>query len=328
MKIVILSYFHSIFGPKPLIQIPKVLSDERASEIAKLMDMAFDKGFFIHKFSDVITTNYFFEVPSPWARGKKEMVLVSVVFNSENEENLSIYETPLAEFASKFSKIRDIYQSFYISDFSKLKYKEAIQEKFKEAKNLMEELLKALPIETVSIQGKAAKLFIFGLDGAGKTTLLNRIKHNLFISTAPTLNVNILRIVLNNLQIVCFDVAGQKRFRNSWRTFMNATNGLIFVFDSSDLSRIDEAREELYRVLGYEEAQGLPLLVLSNKIDLKPHGSVEEIIDGLQLNRLNNREWKLIETSALNNIGVEEGFSWISKQILKNWATILQMQEN
>jgi GTPase SAR1 family protein len=104
---------------------------------------------------------------------------------------------------------------------------------------------------------------------------------------------------------------------------MDATNGLIFVVDSSDFQRIDEAREELWRVLEFDEAQGLPLLILSNKVDLTAHVTDQDIIDGLRLNELKDREYSLIETSALNNTGVQEGFSWISKQILNRWANLL-----
>jgi small GTP-binding protein len=320
---IILSFFHQISGPKILIENPKVFSEKQTSNVARLIDSAFEKGFFIHKFPDMLSANYFFEVPSSWARGRRETVLISILFNSDYKENLSIYETSLTEFVLKFLKEKDIYQSFYISEYTKLKFKDSIQAALQEAQSLIQDLIISLPIEIVSIQKSTAKLFVFGLDHAGKTTLLNRIKDSIFIQTSPTLNVNILQILLNNLQIVCFDVAGQKRFRDSWRKFMNATNGLIFVIDSSDFQRIDEAREELLRVLEYEEAKGLPLLILSNKIDLSSHVTPQDIIQGLHLNELRDRDYTLIETSALNNIGVQEGFSWIAKQILNKWAKIL-----
>lgn len=323
MLSIILSHFHQISGPRILIENPKVFSDKQTYNVARLIDSAFEKGFFIHKFPDLLSANYFFEVPSPWARGSRELVLISILFNSDHKENLSIYETSLTEFVLKFLKEKDIYQSFYISEFTKLKFKDSIQAAFQEAQNLVSDLINSLPDEIVSIQKNTAKLFVFGLDRAGKTTLLNRIKDSVFIQTAPTLNVNILQILLNNLQIVCFDVAGQKRFRGSWRKFMDATNGLIFVIDSSDFQRIDEAREELLRVLEYEEAKGLPLLILSNKIDLSSHVTPQDIIRGLHLKELRDRDYNLIETSALNNIGVQEGFSWIAKQILNKWANLL-----
>lgn len=323
MESVILSYFHRSYGPKVLIEAPQIFSDSQTEHIAKLIDGSFEKGFFIHKFPDMLSTNYFFEVPSPWARGNRELALISIIFRPDYKESLSLYETSLAEFVSKFLNDNEIYKCFYISEFSKLKFKESIQIKFADAQSLVQDLLNSLPSEMLSIQKSTAKLFIFGLDRAGKTTILNRIKDNSFIQTTPTLNVNILQILLNNLQIVCFDVAGQKRFRNSWRKFMDATNGLIFVIDSSDDQRIDEAREELWRVLEFEEAQGLPLLILSNKVDLTTHVTDQDMVEGLHLTELKDREYNLFETSALNNVGVQEGFSWISKQILTKWANLL-----
>jgi ADP-ribosylation factor protein 6 len=320
---VVLSYFHSIYGPRVLIQTPKVFTDQRVERVAKLMDTIFEKGYFIHKFSDIIAANYLFQIQSPWARGRKEMVLISVIFDSDTSENITEYEIPLKEFITKFRRVPKNHQCFYKSDFSKHKFKESIDEKFSTVEILLKDLYKALPLETVSIRGKATKLFIFGLDQAGKTTLLNRLKDNIFFQTLPTLNINIMQIVLNNMQLVCFDVAGQKRFRNSWRTFMTATNGLIFVFDSSNLDRIDEAREELFKVLGYEEAQSIPLLVFSNKIDIARHATLEDVIQGLHLHHITNREWHILESSALNNIGVEDGFSWISRQILRKLALVI-----
>ena len=323
MKSVVLSYFHPVFGPTVILEAPKIFSKKQTDNAAKLIDTSFENGYFIYKFADLISTNYFFEVPSPWARGNKEMILISIIFDAENEANLSVYETPLSEFVTKFSSVEDVYQCFYRNDIKKLKFKDSIIAKFQEVQTLVEDLYRVLPADSISIQGKAAKLFIFGLDGAGKTTLLNRIKHNIFMQTSPTLNVNILQILFNNLQIVCFDVAGQKRFRNSWRTFMTATNGLIFVLDSSDPSRIGEAREELWRVLEYKEADGCPLLIIVNKIDLDPHSNSDEIKRSLHLNELNNRTVNILETSAINNVGVQEGFSWISKQILATWSSAL-----
>ncbi|MHA1266490.1 MAG: ADP-ribosylation factor family protein [Candidatus Helarchaeota archaeon] len=323
MKAVILSYFHPIYGPKVLFEIPKVFSEKQTSNVAKLIDTSFEKGYFIHKFPDFISTNYFFEIASPWARGNKEMVLISILFNTNYEANLFMYETPLVEFVNNFTNVEHIYQCFYFNEVSKLKYKDSITQKYIEAQNLVQALYNVLPAETVSIQRTAAKLFIFGLDRVGKTTLLNRIKHNIFVRTSPTINVNILQILMNNLEIVCFDVAGQKQFRNSWRTFLSGSNGLIFVVDSSDPARLDEARKELWRVLEYEEADGLPLLILSNKIDLENHVPLTEIKNALHLEEIENHDHLLLETSALNNIGVQEGFSWISKQILTLWSNAL-----
>lgn len=46
------------------------------------------------------------------------------------------------------------------------------------------------------------------------------------------------------------------------------TQGLIFVIDSSDRSRIDEARQELHRIILDREMNDALLLVFANKQDL------------------------------------------------------------
>ncbi len=46
------------------------------------------------------------------------------------------------------------------------------------------------------------------------------------------------------------------------------TQGLIFVIDSSDKVRIDEARQELHRIINDREMKESLLLVFANKQDI------------------------------------------------------------
>lgn len=55
------------------------------------------------------------------------------------------------------------------------------------------------------------------------------------------------------------------------------TQGLIFVIDSSDTKRIEEARQELHRIINDREMKESLLLVFANKQDL-PGG----ILNGLE----------------------------------------------
>lgn len=50
-----------------------------------------------------------------------------------------------------------------------------------------------------------------------------------------------------------------------WRT---GTQGLIFVIDSNDRARIDEARQELHRIILDREMKEALLLVFANKQDI------------------------------------------------------------
>ena len=44
--------------------------------------------------------------------------------------------------------------------------------------------------------------------------------------------------------------------------------GLIFVVDSADRSRLDEAREELFGIVESDEMRGVPVVIIANKQDM------------------------------------------------------------
>lgn len=65
-----------------------------------------------------------------------------------------------------------------------------------------------------------------------------------------------------------WDVGGQDKIRNLWRHYYTGTQGLIFVVDSQDRDRIDEAKQELHRIISDREMKDCLLLVFANKQDL------------------------------------------------------------
>lgn len=64
------------------------------------------------------------------------------------------------------------------------------------------------------------------------------------------------------------DVGGQDKIRPLWRHYYTGTQGLVFVVDSQDRERIDEARQELHRIISDREMRECLLLVFANKQDL------------------------------------------------------------
>lgn len=74
--------------------------------------------------------------------------------------------------------------------------------------------------------------------------------------------------------------------RSLWKQYFSNTQGLIFVVDSIDRDRIDEAKGLLIE----EELRDASLLVFANKQDLEAT-SVAEITEKLGLHMLENRAW-------------------------------------
>lgn len=74
-------------------------------------------------------------------------------------------------------------------------------------------------------------------------------------------------------------------------THLPPLQGLIFVIDSGDRQRIDEARSELERILADREMRDCLLLVFANKQDLPGAMSPSEVNEKLCLHKMKDRSW-------------------------------------
>ncbi|BHF77384.1 hypothetical protein SprV_0602048900 [Sparganum proliferum] len=91
--------------------------------------------------------------------------------------------------------------------------------------------------------------------------------------------------------------------------------GLVFVVDSSDRERIDEAREELHGMLNEDELRDAALLVFANKQDLPKAMQACEITQRLGLSALHGRQWYVQATCATSGTGLYEGLDWLSNTL-------------
>lgn len=65
-----------------------------------------------------------------------------------------------------------------------------------------------------------------------------------------------------------WDVGGQEKLRPLWKSYTRCTDGIIFVVDSCDVERLEEAKMELTRTARSPDNAGVPILILANKQDL------------------------------------------------------------
>ncbi|XP_009071817.1 PREDICTED: ADP-ribosylation factor-like protein 4C, partial [Acanthisitta chloris] len=79
---------------------------------------------------------------------------------------------------------------------------------------------------------------------------------------------------------------GQEKLRPLWKSYSRCTDGIIYVVDSVDVDRLEEAKTELHKVTKFAENQGTPLLVIANKQDLPKSLPVAEIEKQLALHEL------------------------------------------
>ncbi len=156
-----------------------------------------------------------------------------------------------------------------------------------------------------------------GLDAAGKTTILYQLKMNETVKTIPTIGFNVETLDYKGLNFTVWDVGGQDKIRVLWKHYYQNTDGLIFVVDSNDKDRIDDAAEELKKMLNEEELKDVILLVMANKQDLKDAFSPNEVTEKLGLNQIKGRKWLVQGTSATTGQGLKEGLDWMAGELLK-----------
>jgi small GTP-binding protein len=134
------------------------------------------------------------------------------------------------------------------------------------------------------------------------------------VSSIPTIGFNVEQITYGSLHMSVWDIGGQDRIRKLWKFYFSGTDLLIFVVDSNDDSRLEEARAELHQLMKEDELRNAVLLVYANKMDL-PHAlSVSEIADRLKLRDLKQRH--LVQaTSASTGNGLYEGLEWAANEL-------------
>eukprot|EP01133_Synstelium_polycarpum_P013868 gene13868-16356_t len=123
---------------------------------------------------------------------------------------------------------------------------------------------------------KDMRILMVGLDAAGKTTILYKLKLGEIVTTIPTIGFNVETVEFKNINFTVWDVGGQDKIRPLWRHYFQNTQGLIFVVDSNDRERIQEACDELSKMLNEDELRDAVLLVFCNKQDLPNAMSVAE----------------------------------------------------
>jgi ADP-ribosylation factor protein 1 len=155
---------------------------------------------------------------------------------------------------------------------------------------------------------------MLGLDNAGKSSILYKLKLGEIVTAIPTIGFNVETIIYKDTSFKVWDVGGLNNIRQLWRHYYQNAQAVIFVVDCNDRDRIDEARDELHRVLSADELREAILLVWANKQDLPNAMSVAEVTDKLGLHSLCNRKWYIEATCVTSGEGLFEGLDWLCAQ--------------
>jgi len=160
-----------------------------------------------------------------------------------------------------------------------------------------------------------ASLLMAGLDGAGKTTALYRLELEDAVATVPTVAFNVETIDHGRHRLTIWDLGGQQKIRRLWRHYCTAAQGVVWVVDSCDRGRMEEAREELHTLLRSEDLHDACLLVYANKQDSPLALPVAEVTEALGLYGLTHARWFVQGSCATRGDGLREGLDWLASAL-------------
>ena len=156
-----------------------------------------------------------------------------------------------------------------------------------------------------------------GLANAGKTTLVKRLKGHDDLETVPTMGMNIETLRIGEMEVMAVDLGGQSTYPTSlWEPFVSEASGIVFVFDSADSNKVEEAARWLKSVIQWAPEDSA-FLFLANKQDLEEAMSLDNIVKTLQLESEMSerpRTFGVYPCSALTGEGVDEPWRWISER--------------
>ena len=109
------------------------------------------------------------------------------------------------------------------------------------------------------------RVVTLGLDGSGKTSILFKLKQNEFVQTIPTIGFNVESLEYKNVKFTVWDVGGQPKLRPLWKHYYLNTQAVVFVIDSSNQERLEEAQNELVKLIAEKELKDAFILILLNK---------------------------------------------------------------
>ncbi|CEH14604.1 gtp-binding protein [Ceraceosorus bombacis] len=155
-----------------------------------------------------------------------------------------------------------------------------------------------------------------GLDNSGKSTIVRSLLGESTDDVSPTLGFDIRSIVHLGYTLNIWDIGGQKSLRPYWRNYFERTDALIWVVDSGDRQRLDDAKQELRSVVGEERLAGASILIFANKQDISGSLSAQEISASLTLQDLSKtHSWRIQPCSAITGQGLQEGIDWLVKDV-------------
>jgi len=161
------------------------------------------------------------------------------------------------------------------------------------------------------------KLLIIGDSGVGKSSILLRFSEDLFSGSYITtigvdFKIRTISVDGEKVKLQIWDTAGQERFRTITSTYYRGTHGVIVVYDVTNAESFVNVKRWLQEI--DQNCDIVNRVLVGNKNDC-PDKKVVETDDSKRFAQQMGIE--MFETSAKDNINIEEVFSHVTKLVLR-----------
>lgn len=162
------------------------------------------------------------------------------------------------------------------------------------------------------------KLLIIGDSGVGKSSLLVRFADNHFSGNYITtigvdFKIRTIELHGEKVKLQIWDTAGQERFRTITSTYYRGTHGVIVVYDVTSGESFANVKRWLHEI--DQNCDVVNRVLVGNKND-DPDRKVVLTEDARRF--ADQMGIRLFETSAKDNINVEEMFRAVTELVLKS----------
>jgi small GTP-binding protein len=160
------------------------------------------------------------------------------------------------------------------------------------------------------------KILLIGDSMVGKTCLLlNYVDHVFPDEHIATIGVEYKDKYITrdnyNIRLQLWDTAGQERFNSITKNIYRGANGVLFVYDITSRQSFNSVKKWIKDTQSIDE--DIKGIILGNKIDLED----KRVVGTDELEEFGKeRQMKVMEISAKNNINVNECFDLIVDELL------------
>ena len=162
---------------------------------------------------------------------------------------------------------------------------------------------------------KKFKISMLGAFAVGKTSLVRQYVFSIFSgSYQTTLGVKIdkksLEVDGETVELILWDLAGEDDFMKVPGSYLRGSSGVVLVADGTRADTLETAMGLNQKVI--EEVGNIPVILLVNKSDVKGSWTIDQV----ELLRMQESGWRIIETSAMDGANVNQAYQEMAQQLI------------